>query len=229
MVINAKKTQLLCLHDNRNATVQSYINTEDGCITSSESMKILGFVFGQRPSVEYHVSNIALKYNKSIWSLVHLKRAGIGVDILNNVYQIMLRPILEYCNVIYHSMLSIEQSNRLESLQRKALRVIYGFDIEYNELLEKSGNLRLLQRREAAAKSFANKLVNNPRFSKFFPLNPATGAATRKRKKYLEENSITSRLFNSPLFYFRRILNEQYFEELNEDDEDLLDILYEDY
>ena len=112
MQINAIKTQLLSIHDNRNANMKTFIDTEEGRIEDGNEMKILGFIFGQRPSVDYHVNYLANKFNNSIWSLIHLKRAKIDNCILIKVYFVMLRPILEYCHVIYHSMLSQELSDR---------------------------------------------------------------------------------------------------------------------
>ena len=96
----------------------------------------------------------------------------------------MLRPLIEYCNVIYNSMLSVEQSDRLESLQRKALRIIYGFDKDYNTLMEVAGVETLKKRRDDASLKFATKLVNSDRFCNMFPLNYQHNFNTRKRKKY---------------------------------------------
>ena len=184
-------------------------------------MKILGFIFGERPSVCYHIDYLAIKFNNSIWSLVHLKRANINNNMLLNVYLVMLRPLLEYCHVIYHSMLSKEMSDRLESLQRKALRIIYGFGIPYEELLAIANVSTLQERRNEASIQFANKLVQSERFKRYFPINNCDGVETRRRRKYLEENCRTSRLYNSPLFFLRRLLNQSYDDE---EDENVLDI-----
>ena len=104
-------------------------------------------------------------------------------------------------------MLSKSQEERLESLQRKALRIILGFDLNYVELLEKAGITSLKERRINAARKFANKLVNSDRFGHYFPINNSERQGMRSRRRYREENARTLRLFNSPLFYFRRALN----------------------
>ena len=45
---------------------------------------------------------------------------------------------------------------------------------------------------------------------------------TRRRKQFVEENARTLRLYNSPLYYLRRIMNEQFS---NAEDEDgIIDI-----
>ena len=126
-------------------------------------------------------------------------------------------------------MLSNEQSERLEALQRKALRIIYGFDKSYDELLTITGTCKLKERREATALSFANKLASSERFRHLFPLNQAGGMSTRRRKKYYEENSRTTRLYNSPLFYLRRLLSQQEDYEDEDEDDDLIELFNEHY
>ena len=83
-----------------------------------------------RDSIEY----ISLKYNKAVWVIAHLKRAKIDYNVILKVYCTMLRPLLEYCAVVYNPMLNNDQVDRLERLQRVALRVIYGFELSYSDL-----------------------------------------------------------------------------------------------
>ena len=78
---------------------------------------------------------------------------------------------------------------------------------------------------EEAVLKFANKLVESNRFRDLFPLNNAERTNTRNRKKYLEETSRTSRLYDSPLFFLRRLLNEQNEEDI--EDADFVDLFNE--
>ena len=94
MRINDAKTQLLCISDNCNAEVKSYVDIdEDIRIESEETIKILGFVFGNRPNVSEHVKHLSKKFNNSIWVLSHLIRVGINQTVILNVYSSMLRPL----------------------------------------------------------------------------------------------------------------------------------------
>ena len=61
--------------------------------------------------------------------IIHLKRAMIENGLLVEIYKSSLRPILEFCSVVYHSMISKEQSEALERLQHWVLRAIYGFEV----------------------------------------------------------------------------------------------------
>ena len=53
---------------------------------------------------------------------------------------------------------------------------------------------------------FAFKCANDPAFEHWFP-KKNTGRVTRSKEIYLEEQARSERLKNSPIYYFRRILN----------------------
>ena len=81
----------------------------------------------------------------------------------------MLRPIIEFCHVIYHSMLTDELSAKLEGLQKISLRVIYGFNNTYEGLLNLSGLETLKKRRNDAFLRFAKNLAGSERYAMWFP------------------------------------------------------------
>ena len=86
----------------------------------------------------------------------------------------MLRPLLEYCSPVYDSMLTGKLINDIERQQKRALRIIYGFDKNYNELREASGLETLEDRRKNAVAAFTEKLVASERFAALFPENVPT-------------------------------------------------------
>ena len=86
--------------------------------------------------------------------------------ILVEIYKSSLRPILEFCSVVYHSMISKEQAKALESLQCRVLRVIYGFEVSMEECLEKSGLETLECRRLKRIRKFAVKAAVDENFLK---------------------------------------------------------------
>ena len=67
----------------------------------------------------------------------------------------------------------------------------------------------LRNRREVLADKFALKCRSNPRFSHWFPLKStrSSNRQAKKTKEYLEEKARCKRLYDSPIFYFRRRLN----------------------
>ena len=104
-------------------------------------------------------------------------------------------------------MLTKYQSNRLENIQKKCLRSIYGFDLDYEQLLQIAELQTLEERRELAQRKFALKASKNPQFAHWFPLNK-NRTSVRNPKMYEEQHASSDRLYNSPLFKMRRILND---------------------
>ena len=160
------------LNDCLYSETKSHINTdEDTRIVSTDTMKILGFVFATRPNVSAHVDYTIKKFNRAIWSLTHLRKAGIQRATLVTVYCTMLRPIIEFCSPVYYPMLTAEQNNKLEYLQKMALKIIFGFNINYETLLEKASIVSLEERRKEAFSKFARSISKNPRYEPWFPPN----------------------------------------------------------
>ena len=118
----------------------------------------------------------------------------------------MIRPIAEYACSAYHSSLTDEQDERLERLQDHALKCIFGPGKSARKLRGLSGLPTLRVRREEIVKKFATKCANDPVFEHWFP-RKSTGRVTRNKETYLEEQARCERLKNSPIYYFRRILN----------------------
>jgi hypothetical protein len=138
--------------------------------------------------------------------LRHLKRHGLREDELVQVYVSILRSVIEFCSVVYGPQLTGEQGEQIEKLQAQSLKIIYGFDKSYRAVLELSGLQRLDDRRKNAALNFARKSLEG-NYSHWFPLNE-TGRS-RSSLKYREDYARCDRLKNSPIYYMRRLLNEQ--------------------
>ena len=100
---------------------------------------------------------------------------------------------------------------------------MYGYKKSYEGLLKESGFDRLADTREAAVRKFALKTQKNPVYSHWFPYNP-NQTSVRKPTVYREEFARTQRLYNSPLFYMRRLLNDT--EHKEEEVYNYLDLAY---
>ena len=124
-------------------------------------------------------------------------------------YKTILRPVIDYGCPVYHSSLTDGQDERLERLQDHALKCIYGTEKSARKLRGEAGLTTLRERREEIVHKFAHKCANDPAFDHWFPRNTARRSARNRREEdqYLEETARCQRLKDSPLFYFRRILN----------------------
>ena len=136
----------------------------------------------------------------------HLKSYGFNGDELVKVYVSVIRPCIEFCSVVYHSMLTAEQKEQLEHLRQQALKCIFGYTQSYRALREKTGLDTLKDRRECAVLKFAEK-CSAGKFCDWFPLR--VGREMRGSKRYREDYARCDRLKDSPIFYMRRALNRE--------------------
>lgn len=208
MKVNPGKTQLLCISGDHAAEVSSYISTGELEILSKAELKILGFVFGNRPDVSAQIESLCCKFRRKLWGLRRLNSIGLDKSDCIGFYTTYVRPIIEYTSPTYHSMLNAGQRSRIEKLQCRVMKIVEGLDVPYGEALINAGLESLGSRRAQAFSRFAIKTANDHRFqSRWFPLNEGNGHDLRHGKVYKEYFARTERLRNSPIFAMRRLLN----------------------
>ena len=184
-----------------------WISAKDGStIHSKETFKLLGFLFSDKPNVHAQVDYIVNRAASRSFVLRHLASFNADKKKMTNIYCSLVRSILEYSCVTFGPMLTKFDSNRLEAVQKKALRCIFGYGLEYDELLSLSGLETLEERRRRALLKFAQKASKNPQFSDWFPLNQNRGSL-RNPREFEEKYAKSDRLYNSPLYTMRRYLN----------------------
>ena len=101
-------------------------------------------------------------------------------------------------------MLAQYQKNRLENIQKRCLRSIFGHDKTYNKLLAESGLETLEDRRTRAVKKFAEKACKNPQFEHWFPKN-TNRSSQRTGKTYEELYAKSDIIFQSVIYYAKTL------------------------
>ena len=105
--------------------------------------------------------------------ITKLKYVGVPTEDLLNIYILYIRSLLEYCSVVWHSTLTVEQSQNLESVQKLCLKVILGDEYSgYDNALECCGLDSLSDRREEKCLKFGLKSLLHPVHCQMFPVNP---------------------------------------------------------
>ena len=72
-----------------------------------------------------HLEVIASKAASRLYFLKQLKRSGANRGDLLCFYGIVIRPVLEYACPAWYLSLTASQSKTLESIQRRAMRIIF--------------------------------------------------------------------------------------------------------
>ena len=217
MSVNNKKTQLLCLSTQNTSDVNTYIRLRSGeKIEGQNGLKLLGFHFSRKPTMTEHLEKTAAKFRGRLWFLRHLKKAALSSTDLIHVYKCFLLPILDYACPVYHSLLTKEQALFIEKLQSSALKIIFGWKTSYARILEETGLEYVEERRQRLTDKFILKTAADEKYqNKWFPMKTFTHHDLRQEKLYKEEFARTDRLYNAPIFYYRRRLNEIALTDLN--------------
>ena len=140
--------------------------------------------------------------------LTKLKYVGVAIEDLIEVYVLYIRSLAEYCSVVFHSSLTIEQSNKHERIQKTALKIILGdMYMEYSAGLEMSGLDTLYVRRTKRCLDFALKCTKHLKNQRMFPKNVTHGHQVRSSERYKVNFARTSRYMQSTIPYCQRLLN----------------------
>ena len=210
LALNSAKTQLLCFHSSKALEIECEVNIGGRLLRSGERLKILGFIFGSEPTPKYQVDSLIGKFNRAIWTIRHLVGAGLTKETIVRAYTSMVRPIVEFSSNIYGPMINKKQGSSIEKCQERVLKMIFGYEHDYTELLRRGGIESLESRRGKQFRKFCLKVAESGRFSrKWLPkYDEDTAANVRNRKVFIEFVAKTNRLYNSPIFAIRRQLNE---------------------
>ena len=120
------------------------------------------------------------------------------------------RTILEYATPCFHNSLTVNQSNQLETTQKKALDIIYGINYtSYDAGLGLANIERIDARRDIINLKFAKKCVLNPRHSHMCPTNPNQTPNSRHPKPFKEHRCKTTRFYKSSIPSMARLLNQK--------------------
>ena len=173
MMVNSKKTAMMCISAARGYLAGAYIMDPEGQKISPETtMKILGFHFSNEPHMDAQVRSIKKKFRSRTWILRHLWQHGFSQADLLRVYQTVILPIHDYCSVVYNYSITKKQENELERLQAQALKSIYGYEYSYAQLLATTGLTTLKVRRDNKCDKFALR-SRTGKFAAWFPPEPA--------------------------------------------------------
>ena len=86
--------------------------------------KLLGVTICDNLSWDAHISSITAKASQRLYFLRILKRANISMDKFLSIYCSLVWPVVEYACQVLHGGLSKEQSNSVENIQERALKII---------------------------------------------------------------------------------------------------------
>ena len=202
MNINTKKTKEMLLGSVQKIQL-SPLQLNGQPIERVHSYKLLGLHVTDSLKWNEHISAICSKAAKRLHFLKVLKRAAMSTDDLMYYYMSVIRPVTEYACVVWHTSLTKGQTLQLESIQKRALKIIFDYDnAKVSDALNAMQSLS--ERRDILTKKFFNNLLNPS--SCLHELIPEKRDADliskfRDAKQYLPPHARTEHYKNSTIVY----------------------------
>ena len=114
-------------------------------------------------SWEAHVNTICARVAPRLYYLKQLKRTGLPAADSLYYYLTVIRPVLEYGCALWHHGLTVAQSQKLESLQKRALRIISQIvcDMPYESACAFAGVQPLSARRYELGRRFFRSITQS--------------------------------------------------------------------
>ena len=211
MVINRKKTQIMCVNFRKSLQFPPIFGIGD-CrqLDIVKQTKLVGIIVSDDLRWSAHVDYMCLRASKKIWQLRRMKILNLEHGILLDFYCKEIRSILEFGVAVWSGGLKGKSCDQIERIQKICVNIILcdtDWEIPYEvgcTLLEIEP---LRYRRTDLCIKFIQKASCDPRHADLF--SPyETNLNTRQEKPLYKEFSYrTGRYFDSPLCYLTRLLN----------------------
>ena len=170
-----------------------------------------GYIKGISRIYQGYITSISTVYQRYINSIskVYRKYVGTSREDLLDIYNLYLRSVLEYCSVVWHSTLTVQQGTDIENVQKLCLKIILGIDYSsYDEALIITGLEKLSTRRESRCLKFGLKSLLHPVHSQLFPVNPKIYADIPTKEHFCVNWARTDSYRMSAVPFIQRKLNE---------------------
>ena len=211
MKINEDKTKYM-IFTRSETEVATRLALNGKTIDRIEETKLVGVWLTTWLDWTKNTSELCKKAFARMTMLTKLKYVGVPTDDLLHIYILYVRSLLEYCSVVWHSTLTVDQSQDIEHVQKVCLKVIMGDQyIGYDNALENCGLQKLSVRREQKCLQFGLKSLLHPIHKSMFPVNPQILSQpydTRNSEHFQVNRAKSESYRKSTIPYIQRMLNE---------------------
>ena len=207
MALNTDKTKFMIFNFTKKFQFNTRIILGNTLLEEVQECKLLGLTLTNQLSWQRNTESIVKKANTRMIILQKLFDYDLPTKDMVNIYILFIRSMVEYSCVVWHSSLTVEDSNCIERVQKTALRLILRDDyLDYSSAMKITGLETLRDRRTQLSLNFAKKCLKSKKTSELFPTIKKT-VNTRPHEKYYVTPARTDRLAKSSVPYLQRLLN----------------------
>ena len=148
MLVNSDETKELLVNYSRKPSSVPNITMQGKDIERVHTTKLLAVTITSDLTWGEHADTVHSKAAQWLYFLTLLRRAGTPPHSMLRVFTVVVRPLTEYACPAWHTALTEQQSDKLESILQRALKIVFP-DLSYREALAASGLPTLCDRRES--------------------------------------------------------------------------------
>ena len=210
MKINPNKCAVLSYKFNEKPVTLPPLSIDGSQLKLVNSVSLLGAKLSDDLKWTLNTENIITKCNAKLYMLSKLKAFKVARQDLIKIWTTFIRPIAEYVAPLWHSSLTIFEREKIERLQKRALRIILGGDYPgYESALQVLNLPSLITRREVLTKKFAKSILKSNKHRKLLPQKRANVRTMRVRvgEQLIATKWKTLRYGKSTIPYCTRLIN----------------------
>ena len=209
MKLNVEKTKNIIFNFSKDSQFTTDIELDGKAIETVKETKLLGTVITDRLDWTENTDKIVKEANKRMVFLHKSSKFTCNKSDLKKIYILQIRSKLEQSAVVWHSSLTQKCKNKLERVQKSALRLILGDQFfSYKNALKVLNLQTLDERRESLCLGFAKKCLQENKFKSMFPKKPQIHNMKRRtNEKFIVKRSFTERHRKSAIPSMQRLLN----------------------
>ena len=147
MIVNPGKFQAIIFDKHKGNHNNRTININQKEIKAVAKVKLLGIEIDVKRNFNHHINNICKSASNQLNTLIRLKHL-LGFKERKVLVNTFVMSNFNYCSQVWNFS-SIQSLNKIENLQKRALRfLLNNYDSNYEDLLEKSGYQNMNLRRQ---------------------------------------------------------------------------------
>ncbi|KAI8509624.1 hypothetical protein Bbelb_120520 [Branchiostoma belcheri] len=210
MMLHPGKCKVMYVYFSKALHIPRPLTINNVVLQEVSSMKILGIHLQANLKWNIHVDTIYHKASQRLYLLCKLKHFHLPIEDLVSVYISYIRPVMEYGAPVWHSGLSNSLSNKIEKVQRRAVRIILGASFtSYSTACAQLGLPTLYARRHELTAKFAKSLEQSDQYRHLLPplRGEVSGRKTRSSHKLDSIHCKSERYNSSAIPHMVRLLN----------------------
>ena len=209
MCLNREKSKYIIFNFTKNFQFSTRVKLDNSLLEEVSDCRLLGVILENDLSFEKNTQSIVKKGYTRMIILSKLYAFNLPVEEMVNMYILFIRSVLEQSCIVWHSSITVDDSNAIERVQKTALRIILAEDYsDYHSALQLTELSTLIERRSQLCLKFAKRHVRKGKDDGLFPRNVKI-VNTRPHEAFFVTPARTDRLAKSAVPYMQRLLNNQ--------------------